>query len=73
MSQSQIMAILEAIPPQACTLQAADSTILKFDIQTQYNMEQGNVCMVSLKSPTGKVYETKEVPFNTIRHESKYS
>jgi hypothetical protein len=67
------MNILEAVPEQARTLESLEETELLFRIFTLYNMETSNECLVTLKGPHAKVYDSVIVRFDTKKHKSKYS
>jgi hypothetical protein len=65
--------ILNAVGAQARTLARTDSAELSFDIYTKYNMDTSNEGLVTLKSPTGKVYDKVVAKFDTKKHRSDYS
>ncbi len=67
------MNILGAVAAQARTLGYREQTELAFDIHTMYNMNTSNECLCSLKSPTGKLYDSVIVKFDTYKHRSDYS
>lgn len=65
--------IIHAIPSQARTLYPSVSDYLTFDVHTAYNKATSNEFLVTLKSPTGRVYDTETVSFNTEMHPTAYS
>ena len=66
--------ISKAIPAQARTLFPRQSAILYFDIFTKDSEDERNRCVVTLKSPTGKVYDGPlDVFFDTVPHKVEYS
>ncbi len=67
------MNILGAVAAQARTLGYREQTELTFDIHTMYNMNTSNECLCTLKSPTGKIYDSVFVKFDTFKHRSDYS
>jgi len=67
-------AILAAIPAQARTLEPYSiETLLFFDLHGIYNVDAELALLVTLKSPTGKVYSTFSVAFDTLKHGFKPS
>jgi hypothetical protein len=60
-------------PAQARVLGTFEEAVLEFDISTAYNLDTANEVLVSLKSPTGRVYDEIVVKFDTKKHSSKYS
>lgn len=67
------MNILYAVAAQARTLAPREESRLSFDIYTKYNLSTANECLVTLKSPTGKIYDSVVVQFDTMKHRSDYS
>ncbi len=67
------MNIVKAIPAQARILEPQEQATLYFDINTAYNLDSTNECLMSLKSPTGRLYDEILVKFDTLKHQSKYS
>ena len=67
------MNINHAIPQQSRTLEPYEETTLSFDINTQYNLDTSNECLVTLKGTTGRIYDKVAVGFDTEKHKSKYS
>ena len=67
------MNIDHAIPQQSWTLEPFAEAELKFDINTTFNLETSNQCLVTLKSTTGRFYDKTEVKFDTDKHQSRYS
>jgi len=66
-------ALCWAIPAQARSLNPGKEVTLEFDVFTRYNLDTSNECLVTLKSPTGKKYDSVWVVFDTKKHKSKYS
>ena len=64
--------ISKAIPAQALTLSPGEEATLNFDINTLQNLDSSHYCLVTLKSPTGKVYDSVQVYFDTYKHQSTY-
>jgi len=64
--------ISKAIPAQARTLSPSEETTLTFDINTVQNMDVRSSCLVHLKSPRGKEYDSVQVFFDTLKHYSTY-
>ena len=65
-----------AIPQQSRTLEPMDKANLKFEINTTYNLDTTSQCLVSLKSTTGRLYDSVWVLFDTEKHsehETSYS
>jgi len=67
------MNIVEAIPQQTLTLNVSEKDELNFDINTAFNLDTSNECLVQLKSPTGRVYDEVFVKFDTFKHAAAYS
>lgn len=67
------MAIVQAIPAQARSINPMEIVRFYFDIFTQYNMMQTHQCTVVLKSSTGKKYDSADVIFDTRKYGGKYS
>jgi len=56
-----------SIPAQARTLAPDEEAELNFEIRAVMDLETSNECMVSLKSPSGKVYDDVWVRFDTVK------
>jgi len=67
------MNIDPAIPQQSATLEPYEEVDLNFDIHTVYNLDTTNECLVTLKSTTGRIYDSVPVIFDTKKHLSRYS
>jgi hypothetical protein len=68
------MNILEPIPAQARTLNPYDEELLLFDVRTyRDNLQTAHEVLVTLKSPTGKVYDSLWPKFYTDKYTTKYS
>ena len=67
------MNIDHAIPQQSVTLDPAGGHTLFFDINTLFNIDTTNECMVTLKGSTGRVYDSVSVVFDSNKHYSDYS
>ena len=67
------MNIIRAIPAQASTLDPTLQDTLSFDVYTAYNIDESNTFLVTLKSPTGRIYDSTTVDFNTTEHPTNYS
>jgi hypothetical protein len=67
------MNILSAFPAQARTLEPYESTYVEFDVYTNYNLDTTNELLVTLKSPTGRIYDQTYVIFDTMKHGADYS
>ena len=65
--------IIRAIPAQASTLGPGEQDTLSFDVYTAYNVDNANTFWVTLKSPTGRIYDETQVPFDTTPHPTNYS
>ena len=66
-------AIVGAIPPQARTLSPSEEATLEFDIATNSNMNSSHMCIVTLVSATGRVFDEVRVWFDTQKHNSVYA
>jgi hypothetical protein len=60
--------VVPAIPAQARVLQPSQTAILKFPIYTNGGRtnETTNQCLATLRSPTGRIYDSVTVVFDTI-------
>ncbi|MDH4241266.1 MAG: HAP2/GCS1 family protein [Phycisphaerae bacterium] len=68
------MNVLNEIPAQARILDPLDEAELKFNIWTyRGNLETSDEYLITLKSPTGKVYDQVWVRFDTDKYTTKYS
>ncbi len=68
------MNVLSEIPAQARTLEPLEEAELKFNVWTyRGNHATSDEYLITLKSPTGKIYQRKWVRFNTDKYTTKYS
>jgi len=65
--------IVQPIPAQAISLNAREIKTLQFDMYTNFNRDTTNKCKATLTSPSGRVYDSVYVIFDTTKHFSKYS
>ena len=61
----------ETLPAQARSLVPQNQTELKFDVNMDNNLESTHEFLVTLKSPTGMVYDSVWVIFDTDKYDSK--
>jgi hypothetical protein len=66
------MSLVQAIPEQARTIEKFKSGYYAFDIYTRHNLDQNNMCIVAVKSVTGKVFQTLKVFFDTKKYGRRY-
>ena len=68
------MNVLNKMSAQARTLEPDEDAELQFNVWTyRFNLATSNEIMVTLKSPTGKIYQSKWVRFDTDKYTTKYS
>jgi hypothetical protein len=65
--------ILNAIPPQARTLNPNEETTFKFDISTVQNLDASHSLIVTLQVPSGRKFDFVKVYFDTMKHATEYS
>ena len=68
------MNVLREMPAQARTLDPDEESELQFNVWTyRGNLETSEEYMISLKSPTGKIYQEQWPKFDTDKYTTKYS
>jgi hypothetical protein len=68
------MNVFTEIPPQAKTLEPFETAELKFNVWTRwFNMERADEYLITLKSPTGRIYQETIARFDTDEYTTKYS
>lgn len=67
------MQINEAVPAQARILEPLGDAELYFDIDTRYNLDTTNECLVQIKSNTGRLYDEVIVRFDSMKHPVDYA
>ncbi len=64
--------IIQAVPAQARILKPGEKATIHFDIHTVDNLDITNELLVSLRSPTGRLYDEILVKFDTFNYLKKY-